>query len=324
MKLYPLRFTPISKYRIWGGNKLNTVLDKGFEGEMIGESWEISKVEGDETLVSNGSLQGKNLQDLSQEFKGKLLGEKVYATFGDDFPLLIKFIDAEKPLSIQVHPHDEVAKKRHNSFGKNEMWYIMDTDEDAEIIVGFNQKLTQEEYLSHLEKNTVLDVLNTVNTKAGDVFNIPTGRVHAIGAGVLLAEIQQTSDVTYRIFDYNRIDAKTGQERELHNDLALDVIDFNVQESYTTPYETQKNEASKLIHTPYFTTNILDVRSKVEKNYSSIDSFVILICVEGELSITSEGEIYALKKGETILLPSVLNEIEYTTESNAKLLEVYL
>ncbi len=324
MKLYPLRFTPISKYRIWGGNKLNTVLNKGFEGEMIGESWEISNVEGDETLVSNGSLQGKTLQDLSQEFKGKLLGEKVYASFGDDFPLLIKFIDAEKPLSIQVHPHDDVAKERHNSFGKNEMWYIMDADEDAEIIVGFNQELTQEEYLSHLENNTVLDVLNTVNTKAGDVFNIPTGRVHAIGAGVLLAEIQQTSDVTYRIFDYNRVDAKTGQERELHNDLALDVIDFNVQESYTTPYETQENEASKLIHTPYFTTNILDVRSKVEKNYSSVDSFVILICVEGELSITSEGELYPLKKGETILLPSVLNEIEYTTETNAKLLEVYL
>lgn len=324
MKLYPLRFTPISKYRIWGGNKLNTVLNKGFEGEMIGESWEISNVEGDETVVSNGSLQGKTLQDLSQEFKGKLLGEKVYATFGDDFPLLIKFIDAEKPLSIQVHPHDDVAKERHNSFGKNEMWYIMDADADAEIIVGFNQELTREEYLSHLENNTVLDVLNTVNTKAGDAFNIPTGRVHAIGAGVLLAEIQQTSDVTYRIFDYNRVDVKTGQERELHNDLALDVIDFNVQESYTTPYETQENEASKLIHTPYFTTNILDVRSKIEKNYSSIDSFVILICVEGELSITSEAEIYVLKKGETILLPSILNEIEYTTESNAKFLEVYL
>jgi len=324
MTLYPLKFKPISKYRIWGGKKLNTLLNKEFEGEMIGESWEISDVEGDKTLVSDGIFKGKTLQDLAKQFKGDLLGNKVYDTFGDNFPLLIKFIDAEKPLSIQVHPHDDVAKDRHNSFGKNEMWYIMDADEDAEIIVGFNQKITQEVYLSHLENNTVLDVLNTVKAKAGDVFNIPTGLVHAIGAGVLLAEIQQTSDVTYRIFDYNRVDAKTGQERELHNDLALDVIDFEVQKSYTTPYKTEENKGTKLIHTPFFTTNILDVRSKIEKNYSSIDSFVILICVEGELKLHINNESYGLKKGETIFLPAACKEINLNAEINSKLIEVYL
>jgi mannose-6-phosphate isomerase len=231
MKLYPLKFTPISKYRIWGGNKLNTFLNKGFQGEMIGESWEISDVKGDESLVSEGLFSGKSIKQLSQEFKGNLLGNKVYDTFGDDFPLLIKFIDAEKPLSIQVHPHDAIAKQRHNSFGKNEMWYVMNADDDAEIIVGFQKKLTKEKYLEYLKNNKILEVLNTVKTKAGDAFNIPTGRVHAIGAGVLLAEIQQTSDITYRIFDYNRVDSQTGKERDLHNDLALDVITFEVENS---------------------------------------------------------------------------------------------
>jgi len=324
MTLYPLQFEPISKYRIWGGKKLNTVLNKGFDGEMIGESWEISNVEGDETLVSNGLFKGKTLQELAQQFKGELVGNKVYETFGDNFPLLIKFIDAEKPLSIQVHPHDDVAKDRHNSFGKNEMWYVMDADEDAEIFVGFNQKLTQKEYISQLKNNTVLKVLNKVNTKTGDAFNIPTGRVHAIGAGVLLAEIQQTSDVTYRIFDYNRVDLQTGQERELHNNLALDVIDFEVQDSYTTNYQIQKDAVAELIHTPYFTSNILEIQTQVKRDYTSIDSFVILICVEGSLELNVEGENYRLTKGETILLPAVVNKVEFSAEANAKLIEVYL
>ncbi|MEJ2112711.1 MAG: class I mannose-6-phosphate isomerase, partial [Flavobacteriaceae bacterium] len=239
MELYPLKFTPISKYRIWGGNKLNTVLNKGFDGENIGESWELSDVEGNETLVSNGKLKGKTLKELTAHFKHEFLGKSVYNAFGLDFPLLIKFIDAKTPLSVQVHPHDHIAKERHNSFGKNEMWYVMYAETSAEIIVGFNKALDKKSYSKYLKNNKILEVLNIEKTKEGDAFNIPTGRVHAIGAGVLLAEIQQTSDITYRIFDYNRIDKATGKERELHNDLALDVLDFEVHESYTSSYNRE-------------------------------------------------------------------------------------
>ena len=322
--LYPLKFTPISKYRIWGGNKLKTLLNKGFEGEMNGESWEISDVKGDETLVSEGLFAGKSLKELSQEFKEKLLGNKVCRAFGDEFPLLIKFIDAEKPLSIQVHPHDEIAKERHNSFGKNEMWYVMNADDNAEIIVGFKKELNKKSYLQYLENNQILEVLNTVKTKAGDAFNIPTGRVHAIGAGVLLAEIQQTSDITYRIFDYNRVDSQTGKERELHNDLALDVITFEVEDSYKTDYETIENTSNKLIHTPYFKSNVLIVTDVISKDYSKIDSFIIYICTEGFVKVTVENKEYELTMGETILIPASINKLDLVPEKNSKLLEVYL
>lgn len=324
MELYPLKFTPIPKYRIWGGNKLNTLLNKGFKGEMNGESWEISDVKGDETFVSEGLFAGKSLKQLSQEFKEKLLGNKVYKAFGDEFPLLIKFIDAEKPLSIQVHPHDEIAKERHNSFGKNEMWYVMNADDNAEIIVGFKKELDKKSYLEYLENNEILEVLNTVKTKAGDAFNIPTGRVHAIGAGVLLAEIQQTSDVTYRIFDYNRVDAQTGKERELHNDLALDVITFEVEDSYKTQYETKENLSNKLIHTPYFKSNVLIVTEVTFKNYSKIDSFVIYICTEGIVNIVTNNNEHELSMGETILIPASIKNLELVPKKSAKLLEVYL
>lgn len=324
MQLYPLKFTPISKYRIWGGNKLNTYLKKGFQGEMIGESWEISDVKGDETLVSEGLFSGRTLKQLSQEFKGKLVGNAVYNAFGDEFPLLIKFIDAEKPLSIQVHPHDEIAKERHYSFGKNEMWYVMNADENAEIIVGFQQELDKNSYLDYLENNKVLEVLNTVKTKAGDAFNIPTGRVHAIGAGVLLAEIQQTSDITYRIFDYNRVDAQTGKERELHNDLALDVITFEVEENYKTIYETVQNTSNKLIHTPYFKSNIILINEPISKDYSVIDSFVIYICTEGFVKITNEKDVFELSLGETILIPASINKLKLIPEKDSKVIEVYL
>lgn len=324
MNLYPLKFTPISKYRIWGGNKLNTVLNKGFEGDNNGESWEISDVKGDETKVANGAFKGKTLKELINEYKGEFLGDKVYRNFGSDFPLLIKFIDAKTPLSIQVHPHDHIAKERHNSFGKNEMWYIMDADDDAEIIVGFNTTLDKKKYTEYLENNKVLEVLNTVNTKAGDAFNIPTGRVHAIGAGVLLAEVQQTSDITYRIFDYNRVDKTTGKERELHNDLALDVIDFEVHDSYKENYETDKNTVNKLIHSPYFKSDIIPLEDRLQRDYSKKDSFVILICVEGNLSFDALDDTYSLRKGECMLIPASINFLELNPTEKSKLLEIYL
>lgn len=323
MKSYPLKFTPIPKYRLWGGNKLNTLLNKGFEGENNGESWEISDVQGDETKVSNGEFSGKTLKQLSEEFKGDFLGESVYQQFGTEFPLLIKFIDAKTPLSIQVHPHDNIAKERHNSFGKNEMWYIMDADKDAEIIVGFKKPLDKKSYANYLKEDKILDVLNTVKTKKGDAFNIPTGRVHAIGAGVLLAEIQQTSDITYRIFDYNRVDKATGKKRDLHNDLALDVIDFEVKKEYTTDYKKEKNTTNKLIHTPYFRTNFLNITDNISKDYSDLDSFVIYICTEGSLEIIVKNDTFTLKKGESTLIPANIKSLELKPKIDAHILEVY-
>ena len=322
MKLYPLKFTPKFKYRIWGGEKLKTKLNKKYTAENIGESWEISDVSGDETIVEGGSLQGKTLKELTKQFKGDFVGNAVYDKFGEEFPLLIKFIDAKTPLSIQVHPSNEIAKERHNSFGKNEMWYVMQADENAELIVGFDEKLSTESYKNHLENNTILDTMHHEKVAKGDTFYIPTGRVHAIGAGVLLAEIQQTSDVTYRIYDYDRVDAKTGEKRDLHNDLAIDVIDFETHDNYKTEYQIEKNISNKLVHSPYFKTNILEINTSVQKDYSSIDSFVIYMCVEGVVEIIVENESFKINSGETILIPASINFVDLKSE-NAKILEVY-
>jgi len=322
MKLYPLQFTPLFKYRIWGGEKLKTELNKQYTEENIGESWEISDVSGDETVVAEGALKGKTLRDLIKEFKGDFVGQTVYEKFGEDFPLLIKFIDAKTPLSIQVHPSNEVAKKRHNSFGKNEMWFVMQADEGAELIVGFDQKINKDSYTEHIHNNTILDVMHHEKVSKGNTFYIPTGRVHAIGSGVLLAEIQQTSNITYRIYDYDRVDEKTGDKRELHNDLAIDVIDYEVYESYKTKYEFKKNTSNKSVHSPYFRTNILDISDTVEKDYSYIDSFIIYMCVEGSAEIISNENTFLLNTGETILIPAN-NKIIVLKATNAKILEVY-
>ncbi len=322
MNLYPLKFTPLYKYRIWGGEKLKTELNKNYTEENIGESWEISDVSGDETVVSEGALKGKTLRDLTNEFKGGFVGNAVYEKFGEEFPLLIKFIDAKTPLSIQVHPSNEVAKERHNSFGKNEMWYVMQADENAKLIVGFDEEITTDGYQKHLENNTILDVMHHEIVTKGDTFYIPTGRVHAIGAGVLLAEIQQTSNITYRIYDYDRVDAKTGEKRELHTEMAKDVLDYKVHSSYKTDYNLEKNTSNKLVHSPYFRTNILDINTTVAKDYSSIDSFVIYMCVEGAIDVISEETTFTIQQGETLLLPASLKKIALKAE-DAKVLEVY-
>ena len=322
MELYPIKFKPLYKYRIWGGNKLKSELNKDISENNIGESWEISDVSGDKTVVENGPLNGKTLKEIIEYFRGDLLGNNVYKKFGSDFPLLIKFIDAKTPLSIQVHPSNEVAKTRHNSFGKNEMWYVMQADEGAKLIVGFDKKINTNEYKKHLENNSILSVMHHENVKKGDAFYIPTGRVHAIGAGVLLAEIQQTSDITYRIYDYDRVDKKTGEKRELHNELAVDVIDFEVHESYKTEYTLEKNKSNKLIHSAYFKTNILDINSFIERDYSDIDSFVIYMCVEGSVSIINREDTYLLNIGQTLLIPASIKNITLRSEK-AKVLEVY-
>lgn len=323
MQLYPLKFQPIFKYRIWGGNKLKAVLNKKVDDKHIGESWEISGVAGDESIVSEGELQGYTLQDLIREFKADFIGRKPYLNFGEEFPLLIKFIDAEHPLSIQVHPNDIVAKERHNSFGKNEMWYIMDADENGELILGFKEQCSKKKFENKIIKNEVIDVLNAVKVTEGDVFNIPAGRIHAIGSGVLLAEIQQSSDITYRVFDYNRIDKATGEKRDLHINQSLDVIDYSSQENYKTSYDTVKNTSNKLIHSTHFTTNFIFLEGKLEKDYSDIDSFIILICIKGSAEIYYNEKAYEIQQGETLLLPASLNSIILTGEFS-KLIEVYI
>lgn len=323
MELYPIQFEPLYKYRIWGGEKLKTHLNKDYEGENIGESWEISDVKGDETKVLNGALKGQTLKELIKSFKGDFVGEKVYNDFGEDFPLLIKFIDAKTPLSIQVHPSNELAKERHSSFGKNEMWYVMGADKDAELIVGFDKEIDKNEYQNHIEDNTILEVMHHEVVSKGDTFYIPTGRVHAIGAGVLLAEIQQTSDVTYRIYDYKRVDAKTGKERELHTELAVDAIDFKYYDDFKTSYDKEENTSNKLVHSPYFKTNFIKVSGELKKDYTSLDSFVIYMCVSGVLQLKYKDQNYNLKEGETLLLPASIGEIKIEAE-NAELLEIYL
>ena len=322
MALYPLKFLPLYKYRMWGGDKLKTVLNKDYHAENIGESWEISDVKGDETKVINGPLKGYTLRELAAEFKGGFLGESVYRKFGTEFPLLIKFIDAKTPLSIQVHPHDPIAKERHDSFGKNEMWYVMDADNDAEIIVGFDKSTDRKTYSKALDNGQVLELLNTEKAKVGDTFYIPTGRLHAIGAGVLLAEIQQTSDITYRVYDYNRVDKATGKTRELHNDLAIDVIDFKAHENYKTDYSKIINTTNTLVHSPYFTSNVLFVEGHLERDYSNLDSFVILMCVNGDANISYQNKTYTLPKGSTILLPALLKNISISSNNIAEILEV--
>lgn len=323
MKLYPLKFEPLYKYRLWGGEKLKTQLNKEYTESSIGESWEISDVKGDETQVLNGELKGKTLKELINTFKGDFVGDAVYNAFGEDFPLLIKFIDAKTPLSIQVHPSNELAKERHNSFGKNEMWYVMQADENAELIVGFEKEIDKTEYQKHLEDDTILNVMHHETVAKGDTFYIPTGRIHAIGSGVLLAEIQQTSDVTYRIYDYKRVDATTGKERELHNDQALDAIDFTYHSEFKTSYETKVNTANKLVHSPYFKTNFIKVENELEKDYFSLDSFVIYMCVSGSLEVSYSGEVYTLNTGETLLLPATIAGVKITA-AQADLLEIYL
>jgi len=323
--LYPLKFTPIFKDKIWGGDKIKSILNKDF-GHLpnCGESWELSGVEGNISVVSNGFLAGNTLEELIEIYMGDLVGEGIFETYGIEFPLLIKFIDANDDLSIQVHPDDEMSKERHNAFGKTEMWYVMQADQGSKLQSGFNQQVDQDKYLFKLEHNELTDILNFEEVAAGDVFFIPAGRVHAIGKGILLAEIQQTSDITYRIYDYDRRDNE-GNPRELHTELALDAIDYTLSPEYKTRYESKLNESVELAKCKYFTTNVLDINTIVEKDYNKLDSFVIYICLDGELQIETESGSETVQKGETILIPASIENVQLKPLSaTVKLLEVYI
>lgn len=320
-ELYPFKFTPILKEKIWGGDKLMTVLNKESTLSNIGESWEISDVEENTSIVSNGELKGKSLKLLLANYKEKLVGKKNYDQFGNQFPLLIKFIDAKQDLSIQLHPNDELAKKRHNSFGKTEMWYVMQADEGANLIVDFNQKMNAELYLEHLKESTLPKILNFEKVKQGDTYFIEVGRVHAIGAGVMLAEIQQTSDITYRIYDWDRKDEQ-GNYRELHTDLALEAIGFDMPDNYRVTYETTPNISNEMVNCPYFTTNYLTITEPLEK-HNKYDSFVIYMCMSGEAKIETKRNCEVLAQGESILIPAELRDYKIISDE-ATLLEVYV
>lgn len=319
--LYPLKFQPILKERIWGGEKLKSLLNKKCNRSKIGESWEISDVEGDVSIVSNGKFKGQSLKHLLNIYKHELIGLRNYRVFKDKFPLLIKFIDAKEDLSIQLHPNDALAAKRHNSFGKTEMWYVMQADQDSNLIVGFNKKVTPKLYLEHLEKKALTEILNFDKVKTGDTYFIEVGRVHAIGAGVMLAEIQQTSDITYRLYDWERLDNQ-GKSRELHTDLALEAINFEMEDDFRVQYSKTFNQLNNMVNCPYFTTNYLHLNKTLEV-VNNHDSFTIYICVEGEANIKANKHVETIKKGETILLPAAISVYEISTE-NATLLEVYV
>ena len=324
--LYPLKFTPICKDKIWGGNKLHDLLNKEFpELPNCGESWEISGVQDDISVVSNGFLTGNSLEELIEVYMGDLVGEKVYEKFGTEFPLLVKFIDANDYLSIQVHPNDELALERHDSFGKTEMWYVVQADPGSRLISGFSRKVDKDEYLHSVENGTLEELLNDEEVKAGDVFFIPAGRVHAIGKGIVVAEIQQTSDVTYRIYDFNRVDDK-GNPRELHTDLAVDAIDYSFETNYRTEYQSSDNQSVTLVDCPYFTTNILTLSATVERDFTDRDTFVIYTCLDGDCTLGWEDESLTIKKGDSILVPAQITNfmLSVTTGGNAKLLEVYI
>ena len=320
MSLYPLKFNPIVKDRLWGGDKLKRLFNKPSKTTTTGESWEISAVEGDVSIVSNGSLKGTSLQELINDYGNELLGQSVVERFGNDFPILIKFIDAKKDLSIQLHPNDQLAKERHNSFGKTEMWYIMDADPGANLIVGFNNDVEKETYKESIKNNTLLDLLNYEEVKEGDTFFINTGKIHAIGAGVLLAEIQQTSDITYRVYDFNRKD-RDGNLRELHTDLAIDAIDYSKKDDFKVVYHSNKNTTNSMVDCPYFKTNILDLNKNFHQDIASIDSFIINMCVKGTASIENEFGSVSIEKGETVLINASSKNLKINTEG-AKLLEV--
>jgi len=321
--MYPLKFTPILKDKIWGGTKLKTIFGKDATTDKLGESWELSGYEGDESVVENGFLAGNNLTELIEVYMGDLVGDKVYDAFGLSFPLLFKLIDANENLSIQVHPGDEVAAERHNSFGKTEMWVVLQADENAELIIGFTNDCSKEEYLEALDTDKVEDLLQHVPIKSGDVFFIPAGLVHAIGKGAVIAEIQQSSDITYRIYDFKRVD-DNGNERELHTEQALDVIDFTASKNPKTTYKPVLNEITPLVSCEYFTTNMIQFDQPLTRNYGTIDSFVAYMCLEGSFIVESNTDKVIVNKGDTVLVPACLNEVGIIPDGLTTILEVYI
>ncbi len=322
MQTYPLRFKPILKERIWGGSKLGDKLGKPTTGSQIGESWEISAVPENVSEITNGAYSGNSLDKLIELYPEALLGQSVLSRFGKTFPLLIKIIDASADLSIQVHPDDRLAKERHNSFGKTEMWYVMDADPGARLLIDFNQHITPEGLKKRLANSTLMDVMNQEEVQEGDTFFIKAGKIHAVGAGVLMAEIQQNSDITYRVYDYDREDMQ-GNKRELHTEQALDAIDFSLKQDFKVTYDQKENSSNPMVSSPYFTTQYLPIKGQVSLDLSDREAFSILMVVEGSVDLKTTLEDFTLNMGETCLIPAALDSVKLESEG-AKLLEVTL
>jgi mannose-6-phosphate isomerase len=321
---YPLKFEPIFKDKIWGGQKLSTSLGKDLNGmRNCGESWEISGVPGDVSIVSNGPLAGQSLTDLMTAAKVQLLGHRLAAAHPTEFPLLIKFLDANDDLSIQVHPNDVQAKRRHGCLGKTEMWYILEAEPGAKLIAGFNKNTSKEEYQERLQNRRLKAILNEEMVAPGDVYYIPAGRIHTIGKGILLAEIQQSSDVTYRIYDFDRIDSQ-GNKRDLHVEEAMDVIDFEKHEHYKTPYENAMNEVIPLVRSPHFQTHKMQLTSPMKRDLKAIDSFIIYICIEGQGTIRAGAGDTPICKGECLLVPAAVADISLEPVLGFTLLETFI
>ena len=314
-------FEPQLKQTLWGGDRIIPFKHLDTQMEAVGESWEISGVKGNETIVANGKDKGKSLNQLVREQKGRLVGEENYQRFGDEFPLLIKFIDARQDLSIQVHPDDEIAQRHGKSHGKTEMWYAFASAPGAVLYNGLKRQLTPEVYEQMVENDTITKALARYEVSEGDVFFIPAGRIHAIGAGCFVAEIQQTSDVTYRIYDYKRKD-KNGNYRELHTKEAAESIDFRIYNNQHITYELSKNEGVQVVSCPHFTTAVYDLTEPMTLDYSDLDSFVILIAVKGQGKLICEDEEITFQMGDTVLLPATTQEVK--VEGAVKFLETYV
>jgi mannose-6-phosphate isomerase len=323
-ELYPLKFETVLKEKVWGGNALGTRFNKATHGSQhIGESWELSAVADNQSVINNGFLAGNNIEELIEVYMGDITGDTIYEKFGNEFPLLIKFIEAQEDLSIQVHPGNELAKKRHNAYGKTEMWYILESKKGSKIYTGFKEGVTREIYEEALRNGTIAEILNVETPEPGDTFYTPAGRVHAIGAGVVLVEIQQTSDITYRIFDWNR--KGTGKEkRELHTDLALEAIDFSQAGNGKTRIEAELNKSEDLVDCEFFHTKILSFNKPIRKEYYFNDSFVVYICTEGEFLLCWDDTSERVTKGETVLLPAMIKEVTLKPVGQASLLEIYI
>ena len=324
--MHPIKFNPILKSTLWGGGKIIPFKQlKGISQPQIGESWEISNVPGNDSIVSIGPDTGKSLTELLKTYKSNLVGKDNYRRFGNTFPLLIKFIDACDDLSIQVHPDDELAQKRHQSMGKTEMWYVIDNNNgQGHLRSGLKKRITPNQYAAMIENNTLCDVLAEYAVQPGDVFFLPAGRIHSIGAGCFIAEIQQTSNITYRIYDFNRKD-KNGNTRELHTELSKKAIDYRVQADYRTPYTPKQNEPVELVSCPYFTTSVYDLTEDMTLDYSELDSFVIFICMEGKCILKdNEGHELPMQAGESILFAATTEEVHLYVDQHVKFLETYV
>ncbi len=324
-QLYPIQFKPIFKEKVWGGNRLCTILNKNCDPtKPIGESWEISAVQDNISIAENGFLAGNNLQEIIETYLTDLVGDKVYYKYGIEFPLLIKFIDANDTLSVQVHPDDHTAKFRHYAYGKTEMWYVIHAEPDAKLYMGWKHDMDRQTLLKSLDDGTIAEHLNVETVKPGDVFFIPPGRVHALSKGIVVAEIQETSDITYRLYDWGRV-GLDGKPRPLHVDLAIDVIDYKAYDNYKISYKPELNKTVQLVSCEHFTTNLLEFNRIIEKNYLALDSFVIYIVVEGYFALEYyKKQRIELKKGQTVLLPAEFSEVKLLPFEKSKILEVYI